>query len=329
MMSTESGAPRAGSRVLNFSTATLPVNGRVELWEGHNSRALIPLDIRTLDDAPMHATQANLVLPSVRMANVSGSAQIVERNESFIRENPTGVVAVFFALEGEGFFLHGEGMLQLRPGQAVVYHGDRPFTRGFPHGLREMVLTIPEAEFAAAFGVSLDRLPFVFDFGPGTGATEQALPRLLADTLRSGVADAPAVAVAEEQLRALLHRALTSSNSSAVGLVTTAKDVIERSYADPDLTVSAVAAAVGISQRQLARAFAEQGSSVSGYVRSRRVALAQSILANPLYQGMSMAEIGSRCGFSSQAAFSRAFKEESGSTPLQWRKERGRGTAGG
>ena len=111
--------------------------------------------------------------------------------------------------------------------------------------------------------------------------------------------------------------------------MTTAKDVIERSYADPDLTVSAVAAAAGISQRQLARAFAEQGDSVSGYVRSRRVALAQSILANPLYRGMSLAEVGARCGFSSQAVFSRAFKEESGSTPLQWRKERGRGTAGG
>ena len=121
-------------------------------------------------------------------------------------------------------------------------------------------------------------------------------------------------------------RVIVSSNSSAVGLVTTAKDVIERSYADAGLTVSAVAAAVGISQRQLARAFAEQNGSVSGYLRSRRVALAQSILANPLYQGMSVAEIGARCGFSSQAAFSRAFKEEAGSTPLQWRKGRGRGT---
>lgn len=149
-------------------------------------------------------------------------------------------------------------MLQLNPGQAVVYHGDRPFTRGFPRGLREMVLTIPEPEFVEAFGVSLDRLPFVFDFGPATGATEQALPRVLSQNLRSGVADGPAVAVAEEQLRALLHRALTSSNSSAVGLVATAKDVIERSYADAGLTVSAVAAAVRISQRQLARAFAEQ-----------------------------------------------------------------------
>lgn len=309
--------------MLSFSTASLPVNGRVELWEGHNSRALIPLDIRTLDESPMQAAQSNLVLPSVRMANVSGTSQIVERNEKFIHANPTGVIAVFFALSGEAFFMHGGGMLNLRPGQAVIYHGDRPFTRGFPRGFREMVLTIPEAEFADSFGIAVEKLPLVFDFGPGTGASEQALPRLLSTTLRSGVADPNAVAVAQEKLLGLLHRALTSSNSSAAGLVAAARDVIERSYSNPGLTVSEIAAAVGISERQLARAFAEQGTTVAAQVRSRRVELAQSVLIDPRYRGMSMAEIAARCGFSSQSAFSRAFREEAGLSPLQWRKSRG------
>lgn len=322
MMSTEPGADRVGPRVLNFSTTSLPVNGRVELWEGHNSRALIPLNIRTLDDAPMRAAQSNLVLPSVRMANVSGTSQIVERSESFIRDNPTGVIAVFFALGGDAFFMHSRGMLNLHPGQAVIYHGDRPFTRGFPRGFREMVMTIPEPDFAEAFGFAVDRLPFVFDFGPATGASEQALSRLLATTLRSGVADAAAVALAQEQLRALLHRALTASNSSSLGLVTTARDVIERSYSDPNLTVSDIAAAVGISVRQLSRAFAEQGSGVAAYLRTRRIELAQSVLADPRYQAMSMAEVAARCGFSSQSAFSRAFRDGVGSTPLQWRRSR-------
>ncbi|HZK31898.1 MAG TPA: AraC family transcriptional regulator, partial [Corynebacterium sp.] len=136
-------------------------------------------------------------------------------------------------------------------------------------------------------------------------------------------ADPNAVAVAQEKLLGLLHRALTSSNSSAAGLVAAARDVIERSYSNPGLTVSEIAAAVGISERQLARAFAEQGTTVAAQVRSRRVELAQSVLIDPRYRGMSMAEIAARCGFSSQSSFSRAFREEAGLSPLQWRKSRG------
>ncbi len=307
-------------RLVNFSTGNLPVSDRVELWERHNEQALIPLDIRTLEESPMQAAQSNLILPSMRMANVNGSSQIVERSEAFIREHPTGVVAIFFALGGEAFFMHRGGMLTLKPGQAVIYPGDRPFTRGFPGGVRELVMTIPEAEFAESFGFAVDKLPFVFDFGPATGATEQALPRLVSNTLRSGMADVPALAKAEENLRGLLHRALTASNSVSAGLVATARDVIERRFADSSLTVSAIAAEVGISERQLSRAFAEQDSSVAGYLRQRRVALAQTMLIDPRYLDSPIAEVAARSGFSSQATFSRVFREVVGQPPLTWRR---------
>ncbi|MDR7328567.1 helix-turn-helix transcriptional regulator [Corynebacterium guangdongense] len=322
MNTNDNGPGRQASRLVNFSTGNLPVSDRVELWERHNGQALIPLDIRTLEEAPMMAAQSNLILPSMRMANVNGTSQIVERNEAFIREHPTGVIAIFFALGGEAFFMHRGGMLTIKPGQAVIYPGDRPFTRGFPGGLRELVMTIPEADFAEAFGFAVDKLPFVFDFGPSTGATEQALPRLVSNTLRSGLADAPALAKAEENLHGLLHRALNASNSSSAGLVATAKDVIERSFADPTLTVTDIAAAVGISERQLSRAFAEQDSSLAGYLRARRVALAQSLLVDARHRDTSIAEVAARCGFSSQSAFTRVFKELTGQPPLQWRKTR-------
>ena len=73
MDSNDNGSGRQTSRLVNFSTGNLPVSGRVELWERHNGRALIPLDIRTLEEAPMEAAQSNLILPSMRMANVNGT----------------------------------------------------------------------------------------------------------------------------------------------------------------------------------------------------------------------------------------------------------------
>lgn len=309
-----------GARSLQFSTRALPVGDRVRMWEGHNSRALIPLDIRTLDESPMTATQQNLVLPGIRLADVSGTSQIVERTEAFIRDNPTGAVAVFFAIGGDAYFLHRDGMINIRPGQAVIYHGDRPFSRGWPRGLREFVLTIPEVDFTEAFGVSVDKLPLVIDFGAAAGAAERALPRALVKTLRTEQLDPAAIAAAEDELLGLLSRVLTSSNAASAGLVAAAKDVIERSYSDPTLSTAGVAAAVGISQRQLARAFADYGVTLSAYLRSRRIQLAQTIMVDPRFGAVSMAEVAARCGFTSSSVFSRSFKEETELTPLQWRK---------
>ncbi|HJD78731.1 MAG TPA: AraC family transcriptional regulator, partial [Corynebacterium pollutisoli] len=94
------------ARLLRFTTENYSPESRVHLWEGHNARALIPLDIRTLESAPMRSRQTNLHLPSIRMADVTGTSQIVERSEAFINDHPTGMIAVFFALEGEAFFFH-------------------------------------------------------------------------------------------------------------------------------------------------------------------------------------------------------------------------------
>ncbi|HHU67772.1 MAG TPA: AraC family transcriptional regulator, partial [Corynebacterium sp.] len=43
------------SQLLRFTTENISPEARVQLWEGHNARALIPLDIRTLDEQPMRS----------------------------------------------------------------------------------------------------------------------------------------------------------------------------------------------------------------------------------------------------------------------------------
>jgi hypothetical protein len=124
----------------------------MELWSAHNEKALIALDIRTMDESPLTAAEINLHLPSVRLAGVRGSAQVIECNESYIRRHPMGIIGVFFALKGEAFFYHPSGVETLRPGQAVFYDVDRPFIRGFHSGVEEMVLTIPARRFCRPVG---------------------------------------------------------------------------------------------------------------------------------------------------------------------------------
>jgi len=65
----------------------------------------------------------------------------------------------------------------------------------------------------------------------------------------------------------------------------------------------------------------EEGASISRFVQGQRVELAQGVLRDPERQGLSVAEVAARCGFTSQSHFGRVFRERVGMTPLQWRKQ--------
>jgi AraC-like DNA-binding protein len=307
----------APPRALRFSTQGIAPLSRVQLWESHNAKALISLDIRTIDESPLHASEVNLQFPSLRLAQVQGTAQTVERSESFIRENPTDVVAVFFTLAGDAFFYHRGGHESLKPGQAIMYDADLPFMRGFARGLQELVLTIPRSLFRELSGGQPLNQPVRFDFGPGAGPQAQELARMIRQAVASELE--PADEVEHSVLE--LFRLVVSGNGAgtAAGYLAAAKGYVERHLGDPGLSTSEVAAAVGISERQLGRAFAEAGLTLGRYVLGLRLDRGREFLASPAHAALSVGDISAMLGFSSQNYFSRAFKERFQATPLQIR----------
>ena len=318
---------------LRFSTRGIIPDNRIDMWEGHNAKALIPLDIRTIDNRLLHASETNLHLPSIRMASVFGTSQVVERSESFISENPTGVIAVFFATHGDAFFYHQGGHVSLRPGEAIVYDADRPFIRGFNHRFRELVLTIPKQRYRDVVGPQYPELPICFDFGASGTPSQQALARLVNAALKlidtddeyaacaASAAEELSWAEIEEEAFGLLRNVLGGAPSSADGIISAAKSHIELHIGDRNLGPGHIAAAVGISERQLSRIFADADTTVGRYVLQQRLGFAKAALSSREQDVVSVGEIGKRFGFSSPSHFSRTFRQRFGLTPLQWRKD--------
>jgi AraC-like DNA-binding protein len=92
-----------------------------------------------------------------------------------------------------------------------------------------------------------------------------------------------------------------------------ARCYIEDHLARPDLGAEQIAAAIGLSARQLSRVFAADGTSVPRHVLARRLQLAYSMLAaKPGAAGETVADVAARCGFTSAAYFSHAFREHFG-----------------
>jgi len=93
----------------------------------------------------------------------------------------------------------------------------------------------------------------------------------------------------------------------------------ERLYADPELSLGALAGHLGLSPHQLSELLNTRlGKTFARYVREQRVAAAKAMLiAEP---GASVLSIGLSVGFATQSNFYEAFREIEGSTPGQYRK---------
>lgn len=85
--------------------------------------------------------------------------------------------------------------------------------------------------------------------------------------------------------------------------------------ADPGLTPAIVAAAVGISTRQLHRLFEPSGSTFARYVLRQRLLQCRDTIAGATGTGRSVIDIAFGWGFNSMATFYRAFVSEFGSPP--------------
>lgn len=310
-----------------FATSGVPAARRVELWESHNAAALIGLDVRAAGS--LDATEVNVRLPQARVARVSGSAHAVERTAAVIDRCPADSVAVFLTLRGDARFSCQAGQYRLHPGDALVCETDKPFAREFARGLEELVVTIPRSALAARAGVTRLDAPVTVPFGAqgdgaqaGAGASRRpyarALARIAGQATRTGppfspdehtVLDLVAVlAGGRDTARATAHRAA-------------ARCYIEEHLTDPDLGAEEIAAAIGLSERQLSRVFAADGTSVPRHILSRRLELAHAVLAarvpGPAAPGRAgteetVADIAARCGFTSAAYFSHMFRTRFG-----------------
>lgn len=88
-------------------------------------------------------------------------------------------------------------------------------------------------------------------------------------------------------------------------------------YRNPDLTLTLLAEEIGVNRTYLSNYINRNvGGSFYDYIATFRISEAKSLLAET---NLSLSEITNKCGFSSQASFSRTFKNNVGVTPTEYR----------
>lgn len=289
-----------------FSTVGVPAGRRVELWETHNATALIGLDVHATQ--PLEATELNVQLLQVQLARVAGSAHAVRRTADVIERSPADAIAVYLTLREEASFTCADGIRTLRPGDALICETDQPFGREFARGLEELVVKVPRAALAVRCDVPRLRAPVVATLGGAvrSGQYARTLARMTSGATRTS---RPLPADEGTVLDLVAVLAAGHAAASATAHRAAARAYIEEHLADQTLGAGQVAAAIGISERQLSRVFAADGTSVPRHILSRRLRLAYSLLARgPASMQVTVADIAARCGFTSVTYFSHAFR---------------------
>lgn len=288
----------------------------VAAWEQHNAQALIELACQVPSDRPFRAREVNVQLEDVGLALVRGTAHAVRRDEELVATRPADAIAVYAALRGDAMLEYGGARRVVHPGEILVCDVDRPFLRGFGHGLEELAVKVPRAAFANLTGLSHLSRPLVLDAAVDPYA--RALVTLVGRAVRAQVP------VPAEQ-RAVLELVSVIATEGRVGLPiahrAAARAFIDDHLADPLLSAADVAAGAGVSERHLSRLFAEAGTSVPRHILGRRLDLAHSILTSVEGTAVLTSDVAARCGFTSMSHFARAFRQRFGVTAGQARRQ--------
>ena len=245
-----------------------------------------------------------------------------ERTAKHVRDTPGDGVFLFRAENYDmNFQFHDRPAMTWRSGQMVIGGLDRvrssvAMTPGAYHC---DVLRLPSASFEGVVRNSAVLDPRVVAQDTGADALLHSffdafmreLPRLSAEDRATALATLTGLATlvlrrdrrAEEPGRAAVQAARLQA----------ARDHIARYATHPGLSPAAVAAALGISVRQLHALFEPSGQSFSQRLREERVARAtQALQADPT---RTVAEIAFGCGFDSLPTFYRAFRAAAGMAP--------------
>ena len=300
---------------------------RARAWRRALARAFAEVELTAWDAGSFPAFLTAEWNGGVQIATEESGPATIVRGARGIAADPRRPVLARLQVEGETVLIQDGRTAVLRRGSLALYDAGRPFKLVHPGRQRAHIVTMPRA-LVRLDESALGRVTATLIAADDHDDAAAALPRLAAGLIEELAVAKPAVrehfarAAADVVGCAVAHH--VSRGPVAPGprqaLLERIKADLEDRLADPGLTPQAIADQHHISVRYLQVLFQQQGLTVNGWVRARRLEGASLDLAGPDAHRRSVAAVAARWGFTNSSHFSRAFREAFGMSPMQWRR---------
>ena len=289
----------------NATDGNTAAAARFPSWADVVAQTFVPLEGETTVRRVFSGTIRHRRVGRIGITDVRASAQRVRRTQSKIAQAPRDDLIVVIGVAGQCNVGQRSNSASLSVGEGAIVSAQEPYFFDFPDAFRQVVLKVP---------TQLLRQPPGFDCALRISSGPANLLRHLA----FAILDGPNNHEIEEE--AAVERAMMELLRSAAYAQACA--YIRRNLSNPALSPAALAAAVGLSGRSLARVFAMHGQTIERSIWLHRLAAAQEQLANPDSRHRTITDIAFACGFNDAAHFSRRFSNTYGLTPRQYRARR-------
>lgn len=311
----------------SWSTDHLPAADRFAHWREERGKVAsgVTIELDPGKRAKFQGRMSALPVGGATLVEMQASAYHVSRTEADIARVPGDALVVSEQMRGGGALIAGGREFIVTPGTIATCRSDLPYVNipARQPGFECRVIAIPLKSQRALLGSSADLWLRPLDVTPG-------LPAMLASYFRAFVREAPHLSgvAADHAVTTLAQLVLMVRGSSSgneeigraairEGQLQRVRDIVATSLDRADLSAPWVAAALGISERQLYRLFEPTGLSFARYVLACRLERACLVLKQ--YPALSVADVARRCGFDGVSTFYRVFRKAYGLSPADFR----------
>lgn len=305
-----------------FRTEDVRHKDRFAYWREAICEAYVNLGCDTRRPADFAGEIALRPFEGVGLSRVRSTAQHVVRRRRHIAQATDAYFLLSLQRRGTGRIVQRGREAVLRPGECALYSSTDPYDLIFAEPFEQWVFQVPRQAL-------LDRLPVADQVTGIAIGTQGSDARLVAHAL-----DRTADAALAERTGGDADRLLDLIGSGLATIGGTPDRAERRNdtltmlrvcaliaghVGDPEFDRSAVARATGLSVRRLNELFARRGTSLSAYIRDRRLDGAGRDLRDPALRSIAARDIARKWGFRSGPHFSRLFAARFGVSPGEFR----------
>ncbi|MCT2400446.1 acetamidase/formamidase family protein [Novosphingobium mangrovi (ex Huang et al. 2023)] len=307
---------------MRITTNVYPKEQRRDAWRFALKRLSLTLD--EADEATLYGELIHFrSSTNIDFIRVTGTPQSWSID---FREQPQ-TYWLAMILDGTATMRDAQQTLKLSDGDMICGRGDSPVHLAFAGDNRSLIVQVPHSDLSMRLKTPIGGEPRKIATDTGTARVFAGMLRSLADTISDITTDQARpveLAFPEFLVTSLLDNAPAKAMGGAAGmraaLLERIFQTIEIRLSDPDLNYQQVAAEHGISPRYLQKLFESINDSFGHYVKVRRLERCRLDLRSPLHVQKSISDILFEWGFNDSASFSRAFREQYGISPREYRK---------
>jgi AraC-like DNA-binding protein len=293
---------------------------RAAHWAEINRLHFGHLDVEAMDVGLDEAELCCFQVDDLRVYRIDVPAHRVSRSARHGQDDLDDCHKLLLQLRGQGRIRQADRQFDLRPDDWSLYDPRRPYAIENRERTSLLAIQIPRERLRGLALPELHTCESPTHGGVGLAAVlgsflksmSEQLPTLPDDAggaLAETVLGLLSATLARRQAEAAEHATLPAVLNARV------RQYVQTHWADPDLDIARIAAAMRCSKRHLHRAFDDESATLDRYIWKTRLNRARQLLQDRQAGQQPIGSLAQACGFRSAAHFSRMFKAEFGLSP--------------